>query len=82
MFEQSFLQRLLATHLDSSGKILDLKRVGGALDLPQSGSDTRNAAGQTIRKVRDASGAILELTLDSAGKVVNSRVVSGATGRQ
>jgi len=28
----------------------------------------------------DTSGAVIELTLDAAGKVINSRVVSQATG--
>lgn len=45
-------------------------------------SETTNAAGQTLRRVRDTSGAVIELTLDAAGKVISSRVVSQATGTQ
>jgi len=29
--------------------------------------------------VRDTSGAVIELTLDAAGRVTNSRVISQAT---
>jgi hypothetical protein len=36
----------------------------------------------TCRRVRDTSGAVIELTLDAAGKVINSRVVSQATGNK
>jgi hypothetical protein len=43
-------------------------------------NETTNASGQLIRRVVDTSGAVIELTLDAAGKVVNSRVVSQATG--
>jgi YD repeat-containing protein len=42
--------------------------------------ETTNAAGQTVRQVRDTTGRTLEYTVDSAGRVVGSRVVSGATG--
>ncbi|MBA2504286.1 MAG: hypothetical protein H0V27_15540 [Pyrinomonadaceae bacterium] len=45
-------------------------------------NETTNAAGQTVRCVRDTSGAVIELTLDTAGKVVNSSVISGATANQ
>lgn len=32
-------------------------------------------------RVADTSGAVIELTLDTAGRIVNSRVISQATGR-
>jgi hypothetical protein len=32
--------------------------------------------GQTLRRVTDTSGAVIELTLDAAGKVINSRASS------
>lgn len=57
------------------------RTIGRLLDLPVV-KETTNAAGQTLRQVRDQSGSIIELTLDSAGKLVNSRVVSQAAGNQ
>jgi hypothetical protein len=42
---------------------------------------TTNQSGQTVRRVLDTTGAVIELTLDAAGRVVNSRVVSQATGQ-
>jgi hypothetical protein len=42
---------------------------------------TTTATGQTARRVLDTTGAVIEVTLDAAGRVVNSRVVSQATGR-
>jgi hypothetical protein len=45
-------------------------------------NETTNTAGQTVRRVRDSSGAVIELTLDAAGKITNSRVVSQVTGGQ
>ncbi|HMF54996.1 MAG TPA: hypothetical protein VK619_01435 [Pyrinomonadaceae bacterium] len=41
--------------------------------------DTTNDAGQTVRRTRDITGAVVELTLDTAGRVTNARVVSQAT---
>nr|MDQ3746683.1 hypothetical protein [Acidobacteriota bacterium] len=55
--------------------------VGSVESLTRQGTDTTNAAGQTVRRVLDTSGAVIELTLDAAGRVINSRVVSQATGR-
>jgi len=68
--------------LDSAGGLANQRMVGSVLDLTRVGSDTNNTAGQTIRRVRDTGGAVIELTLDTAGRVLNSRVVSGATGNQ
>jgi hypothetical protein len=39
-------------------------------------------ANQNVRRLQDASGRIDEVTLDSAGKIVNSRIVQGATRNQ
>jgi hypothetical protein len=44
--------------------------------------ETTNTAGQTVRRVRDTSGAVIELTLDQAGRIINSRVVSQAGGER
>ena len=62
------------------GNVVNQRTVGSATGLNVQG-ETTNAAGQTLRRVVDTTGAIIELTLDSAGKVINTRVVSQATGR-
>jgi methyl-accepting chemotaxis protein len=55
-------------------------RNGQLLDLAGSGltalSETVNAAGQTVRRVQDRSGRVLEVVTDSAGRIVSSRPVS------
>jgi YD repeat-containing protein len=38
-------------------------------------SETTNAAGRTVRQVRDTTGALIEYTLDTAGQVTGARVV-------
>lgn len=66
--------------LDTAGKAVgDGRTVGRLLDLPVI-SQTTNAAGQAVKQVRDTTGAVMEYTLDNAGKIVNSRVVSQASG--
>jgi YD repeat-containing protein len=57
--------------------VLNQKTVGDVSSLSVL-SETTNAAGQTLRRVTDTSGAVIELTLDAAGKVISSRVVSQA----
>lgn len=61
--------------------MINQRTVGNGKDLNVL-KETTNGARQTIRQVRDTSGAVIELTLDAAGKVVNSRVISQATGNQ
>jgi hypothetical protein len=39
-------------------------------------SQTVNAAGQTVRRVRDRAGRTLEVVTDSANRVVSSRSVA------
>ena len=60
--------------------VVGQRTAGNVTSLTRQGEDTTNASGQTLRRVVDTSGAIIELTLDQAGRVVNSRVVSQATG--
>lgn len=55
--------------------MLNSRTVGNVTDLDVV-RETTNAAGQTVRTVRDTTGAVLELVLDQAGKVVSSKVVS------
>ena len=59
-----------------------LLRNGQVLDLAAAGltqvSQTVNGAGQTVRRVTDRSGQLLEVVTDTANRVVSSRRVSGA----
>jgi hypothetical protein len=45
-------------------------------------NETTNNAGQTVRRLQDASGGVVEVVLDSAGKIVSSRIVSGGASSQ
>ena len=69
--------------LNTSGGVLNQRTIGSVLDTAATGlrvvGETTNGAGQTVRRLQDSSGGIVEVTLDTAGKIVNSRIVSGAT---
>jgi len=75
---------LVEKTLDTTGKVVSSRTVGSVLNSAATGlrtvGETTNSAGQTVRRLQDASGAVIEVTLDAAGKVAGSRVVSGATG--
>ena len=58
----------IAGSLLQNGQVLDLARAG----LTQL-SQTVNSAGQTVRRVTDRSGQLLEVVTDSANRVVSSR---------
>lgn len=51
-------------------------RSGAVLNLAQSGltlvNETVNAAGQTVRQVRDRSGGLYRVITDTAGRIVSS----------
>jgi hypothetical protein len=64
--------------LDQTGKVVNTSTVGKLLDLPVI-SQTRNTAGQLVKRVRDTSGSIIELVVDNAGKIISSKVVQAAT---
>ena len=55
----------------------NLLRNGQVLDLARSGltevSRTAGASGQIVRQVRNASGGLLEVVTDRAGRIVSSR---------
>ena len=72
--------------LDTTGKVVNERTVGSVLNTAATGlkvvGETTNNAGQTVRRLQDASGGIIEVVLDSAGKIVSSKIVSGATNRQ
>jgi hypothetical protein len=54
-----------------------LLRNGQVLDLARAGltevSRTVNPAGQTVRRVRDNSGQLLDVVTDAAGRILSSR---------
>lgn len=65
----------IAGSLLQNGQVLDLARAG----LTEV-SRTVNSTGNTVRRVTDRSGSVLEVVTDTANRVVSSRRVSGATG--
>jgi methyl-accepting chemotaxis protein len=77
---------LVEKTLDTTGKIVNQRTIGSVLDTAATGlrvvNETTNNAGQTVRRLQDSTGGIIEVTLDSAGKIVNSRIVQGATNTQ
>jgi hypothetical protein len=56
-----------------------LLRSGAVLDLARSGlsvvSQTVNSAGQTVRQLRAADGAVYEVVTDTANRILSSRKV-------
>lgn len=71
--------------LDTTGKVVNSRTVGSVLDTAATGlrvvNETTNSAGQTVRRLQDSTGGVIEVTLDQAGKIVNSRIVQGATNQ-
>jgi len=61
--------------LDTTGKVVTSNTVGNISSLRVL-SETTNASGQTVRRVQDTAGGVLELTLDAAGKLLGSKVLS------
>lgn len=61
----------IAGSLLQNGQLLDLTRAG----LTQV-SQTVNAAGQTVRRVQDRNGQLLEVVTDAANRILSSRRVS------
>ena len=61
------------------GLTTSLLRNGQVLDLARSGltevSRTVNGSGQTVRQVRNATGGLLEVVTDAAGKILSSRSI-------
>ena len=66
----------LAGGLLGNGQLLDLARAG----LTEVGR-TLNSAGQTVRRVTDRSGNLIEVVTDSANRIVSSRRI-GPAGQQ
>jgi hypothetical protein len=62
----------VATSLLQNGQVLDLARAG----LTEV-SQTVNTAGQTVRRVTDRSGNLMEVVTDTANRVVSSRRLPG-----
>lgn len=67
----------IAGGLLSNGQVLDLAR-GGLTEV----SRTVNGAGNTVRRVTDRSGSLIEVVTDTANRIVSSRRVGAATGQQ
>lgn len=65
----------LAGGLLRNGQVLDLARAG----LTEV-SRTVNAAGQTVRRVTDRSGNLIEVVTDTANRIVSSRRIGNTTG--
>ena len=63
----------LAGGLLRNGQLLDLARAG----LTEVGR-TLNATGQTVRRVTDRSGNLLEVVTDTANRIVSSRRIGSA----
>jgi hypothetical protein len=61
----------VATSLLQNGQVLNLAAAG----LSQV-SQAVNGAGQTVHKVRDKSGRLLEVVTDTANKIVSSRRIA------
>lgn len=67
--------RIIERTLTTAGKALSQRAVGALSDLPTL-SETTNAAGNLVRRVRDQTGKVLEYTLDRAKNTIsNLRVV-------
>lgn len=67
----------LAGGLLRNGAVLDLARAG----LTEVGR-TLNSAGQTVRRVTDRSGNLIEVVTDTANRVVSSRRIGSAPAAQ
>lgn len=67
---------ILERTLGATGQVLSERTLGNLADLPVL-SETTNAAGQVVRRVRDTAGRVLEYVTDAAGNVVRTRVISG-----
>jgi hypothetical protein len=62
----------VANNALQNGQVLDLVRTG----LTEV-SRTVNSAGQTVRRVQESTGGLIEVVTDSAGRIVSSRRVNG-----
>jgi hypothetical protein len=60
--------------LSSAGQSIAQRTVGSITSLPQV-SQTTNAAGQLVRRVRDTTGKIIEYIQDAAGRLSGIRIV-------
>jgi hypothetical protein len=67
------------SHAEVASKVPSDTTVGRLLDLPVI-HETTNADGQSVKLVRDTTGAIIEYTLDKTGKIIDWRDVGKASG--
>ena len=54
--------------------------IGNVLNLPVLSQQLNPSTGQILRTVQDVSGALIQVTLDNAGKVLGTTVLRQATG--
>lgn len=71
--------QILERTLSSAGQQLAQRAIGSLTSLPVV-SRTVNQAGQTVQRVRDTTGAIIEFVQDAAGKLSNIRIVQPGRG--
>jgi hypothetical protein len=72
--------RLIENVLDQSGKVVRRRLLGSIYNLPVVGEHTDDE-GRLVRRLKDSSGAILELTEDAEAGVGRIRVVSPPANR-
>lgn len=77
--------RIQEEHLRKSLKVrlepvVNERTVGSVVNLAGATvlGESKNASGQTVRRIRDTGGAVIEMTLDAAGNLIDARVVSQA----
>ena len=60
--------------LSSAGQALADRAIGSITSLPQV-SQTRDAAGRLVRRVRDQTGTVIEYVQDAAGRFSSIRII-------
>ena len=70
--------QILERTLGTAGQAATQRVVGSITSLPLV-NQTRNQAGQLVKRVRDTTGAIIEYIQDAAGKLSNIRIVQPGT---
>ena len=69
---------ILERTISTAGQVLAERTVGALTSLPVLNT-TRNAAGNTVRQVRDTTGRVIEFVTDAAGRILSSRLLDAAT---
>jgi len=68
--------------LDQTGQVVNERTLGTVLDTARTGfrviGERTDPQGRTVRRLQDRAGNIVEATVDSSGRIVSTRTVSGA----